>query len=157
MDEKISVKNLPFEAVPSSKAENLKYRKGLLGGTKKKFAECILNGKATFYPVMVEDTVTEYVRGLADSGDEDTYCILKTRDGRDIKEEVFCSPAAEFRGISAFVDENLEDKNITYPGYIIHFFISGIEHYIVVDEKEFADLNITIAWGSFILSFDSLK
>lgn len=131
----------------------------MFGGDKKAFAESIRQGKTTFYPVTVTDNSHESLLYNVSDHRDATFCILTTRDGIQIKEKVYCSTEAEFHGASAFLGEDYDYENeseetLTYPGYIVHFYIQGTGHYIVVDEKEFEDFNITLK--GFFLCFNSV-
>lgn len=148
MSETINVADLKFKPVPAAAEATYKYSKGIFGGTKKKFAECILAGKAETAEIRVIDWRLE-CNSEGGSYTDAPYCQITTPDGVLIKEWVWANIGAYFSGAAEWVEDDEQNSEETEAirkkvriGYILHYFIGKKEYYQLIDKKQFKDLNL---------------
>ncbi len=151
----INVKDLPFQIIPTSEAENvLKAKNGFLslGGAKKKFAKCIEEGKASLCEVevvtefWVDDDDNEIPYGAVLTADKSELCIqgvmcvggagfYSEPDAPYLRDEV----RKEFENDAA-KRQSAESKK----GFVIHYFLGKDEYYKLIVPGWAADLKLLV-------------
>ncbi len=146
----ISVKDLPFVPVPAEREAELKYRKGIFGGAKKKFAQGLLEGKVWICEVRVTDWKIDIFRS-DNSYFEYPFCQIVSREGEPCKEWCVTSHEAYFAGAAEWTEEDPFDEAEVEAlnrkkriGYIMKYYLGKEERYILMDKKGYKDLNLVM-------------
>lgn len=151
----INIKDLPFQPIPASEAENvLKAKNGFLslGGAKKKFAKCIEEGKAALCEVAV---VTQF---WVDDDDTDIpYGAVLTPDKSALcSEGVMCvggkgffsapeAPYERFDVCEALENDEAKRRSVeSKPGFVIHYFLGKDEYYKLIVPEWAKDLKLFV-------------
>ena len=158
-EEAMSVKYLEYNVLPPSIGATIKY--GIFGGNKKKWAQLISEGKVEYVKVKVTDYSLEAFKISPDSATYSDYvfCNVASEDGVPCNEKVYTTNASSFARYVAWDDEDdswlVEEEEdgeyiapgvaptevIVYDGYILRFSMNKNEHYVLMDEDVFNNIN----------------